>query len=79
MALSRPGGPQRLYRIEWWRTRDGGATWRREQAISDADKQNVRPFYIRGAPAEVNWWLMWLRGTYGEYGDFDLSLFGGAS
>jgi hypothetical protein len=78
VALSRQGGPQQLHRIERWTARDGGARWEPEEVVSDAARQNVRPFYVRGAPADVNWRLMWLRGTYGEYGRFDLSLVGAA-
>jgi hypothetical protein len=77
VALSRQDGKQ-LHRIERWTAREGGARWEPEEVVSDAAQQNVRPFYVRGAPAGVNWRLMWLRGTYGEYGSFDLSLVGAA-
>jgi BNR repeat-containing family member len=76
VTLSRQGSRDQLHRIERWRTGDGGATWEPQQVLSDAAQQNVRPFYVRGAPAELNWRLMWLRGTYGEYGRFDLGLVG---
>jgi BNR repeat-containing family member len=78
VAVSRQARPDQLHRIERWRTGDGGATWQQQQVVSDADKQNVRPFYVRDAPAHLNWRLMWLRGTYGSYGRFDLSLVGAA-
>jgi BNR repeat-containing family member len=77
VAVSRPPGPQDLHRIETWRTGDGGVTWRHAATISDTQQQNVRPLYVRGAPAGMNWRLMWLRGTYGQFRDFALRLLGG--
>lgn len=78
VALSRQAGRDQLHRIERWTARDGGTTWEQAEVVSDAARQNVRPFYVRDAPADLNWRLMWLRGTYGEYGHFDLSLVGAA-
>lgn len=67
VALSRPGSPQGLHRIEGWTTHDHGGTWERYATITDGSSQAVRPFYVRGAPAGMNWRLLWLQGTYNEF------------
>jgi hypothetical protein len=46
--------------------------------MSVAAEQNVRPFLVRG-PADVNWRLLWLRRTYGDFRRFDLRLVGAAT
>jgi hypothetical protein len=73
VAVSRPNG-QGLHRIEQWSLT--GGRWARSAILSDADQQNVRPFYVRGAPAGMNWRLLWLRGTYGDFLNFHLRLVG---
>lgn len=62
------------HRIESWATTDNGATWSRSEVVSDAAEQNVRPFFVRGAPATLEGRLLWLRGSYGTFVDFGTDL-----
>jgi hypothetical protein len=76
VALSRQPSSSELHRVERWETSDGGSTWGLADVVSDTGQQNVRPFYVPGAPAGMNWRLMWLRGTYGTFTDYSLRLVG---
>jgi BNR repeat-containing family member len=77
VAVARPAGPQELHRIERWETTDGGGGgWALADTVSDADQQNARPCFVRGAPAGMNWRLMWLRGTYTEFTRYQLRVVG---
>lgn len=76
VAVSRPASPDRLHRIERWSTADAGVTWDQAAVVSDDAAQNVRPYYVRDAPAGMAWRLLWLRGTYGSFVDWSLRLVG---
>jgi BNR repeat-containing family member len=65
--LSRKVG--RSYRIERWRTRDGGRTWLHAPIATTLATGSIRPFSPRGlhrGEREV----LWLRGSYGHFRSF---------
>lgn len=54
---SRPRGD--IFEIERWQTVDGGAHWTTEAVTSGSDRDNVRPFVIRGhQPGQPS--LLWM-------------------
>jgi BNR repeat-containing family member len=67
VAVSRPADPARLHQVALWATGDGGVSWEQAAVVSDDAVQNVRPFYVRNAPAGLPWRLLWLRGTYAHF------------
>lgn len=44
--------------------------------VTTGTRQAVRPFFVRDAPADMPWRLMWMDGTYGDYLNFSTSLVG---
>jgi len=76
VVVSRAPDPAGWQQLERW-VQDGAGGWSREQVLTDAGQQNVRPFFVRGAPADVPNRLMWVRGTYGTFVDFTTGLYAG--
>jgi hypothetical protein len=55
-------------------TGDGGRTWRWQAVTRDSAADNLRPIVPRGNGAgEI---LLWLRGRYRSYTDYDLEVVG---
>lgn len=73
VVVSRPAGPGQWHRLERW-AQDESGVWAQESVLTDGDAQNVRPFFARGAAADVPNRLMWVRGTYGTFVDFTTGL-----
>jgi hypothetical protein len=57
-----------IYRGE---TLDGGRSWRWTPVTSDSTVDNLRPVVAAGGGRKV---LLWLRGTYRTYTDYDLDV-----
>jgi hypothetical protein len=55
-------------------TVDGGTTWRWSAITADSTVDNVRPIVPSGDPGRTV--LLWLRGTYTTYQDYDLDVVG---
>jgi hypothetical protein len=71
--LSKADG-KRHWEIFRGRTRDGGATWKWRPVTRDSTQDNLRPIVpICGGSRSI---LLWLRGTYSEYTDYDLDVVG---
>ncbi|MBK8977608.1 MAG: BNR-4 repeat-containing protein [Planctomycetes bacterium] len=56
------------------RTRDGGGTWSWQPVTRDSTVDNLRPIVPRWAPDRTA--LLWFRGTYATYGEFDTAVVG---
>jgi hypothetical protein len=54
-------------------TGDGGRTWRWQAVTRDSAADNLRPIVPRGNGGEI---LLWLRGRYRSYTDYDLEVVG---
>ena len=76
--LSKADG-KRHYEIFRGRTRDGGASWKWESITRDSTQDNLRPIVpicgggVRATHASP---LLWLRGTYSMYTNYDLDIVG---
>lgn len=65
---------KRHYEIFRGKTADGGATWDWAAITKDSSADNLRPTIPNGASgADV---LLWLRGTYRAYTDYELAVVG---
>lgn len=65
-----------LTRYEIFRgtTVDGGATWQWSAVTSDSSVDNLRPIMPRSSDGTRA--LLWMRGTYNTYVDYDMSIVG---
>jgi putative BNR repeat neuraminidase len=54
-------------------TRDGGQTWEWSPLTADSTADNIRPIMPKGANDTT---VLWLRGTYRNYDDYDLEVVG---
>ena len=71
--ISRTDG-KRHYELYRGRTTDGGAHWRWEPITRDSTADNLRPVVpIHDTGRSI---LLWLRGTYSTYTDYDLDIVG---
>lgn len=75
VVVSRQDTPDQWQRLESWT--DTGPGWSQDAVLTDGETQNVRPFFVRGAPATLPNRLMWVRGTYGTFVDYTTGLFAG--
>lgn len=73
VVLSRPDSPAEWQRLESWRNTASGV-WTLDEALTDGARQNVRPYFLRGADGTVANRLMWLSGSYQTYVDYDTDL-----
>jgi hypothetical protein len=64
---------ERRREIFYGSTRDGGATWHWMQVTKDSSEDNLRPIV---ASDDDTWALVWLRGTYRSYTDYDQAALG---
>ncbi|MCS7316250.1 MAG: BNR-4 repeat-containing protein [Bryobacterales bacterium] len=71
--ISRRDG-RRHWEIFRGRTHDGGKTWRWEAITRDSLSDNIRP--VVPAPAGGYGAVLWLRGHYRSYTDYDLDVVG---
>ncbi len=71
--LSRADG-KRHYEIFRGTTTDGGASWSWTSITADSSADNLRPFVPDGSGD--NTVLLWLRGTYRAYTDYNLAVVG---
>ena len=73
--LSRERGG--VFELERWTTTDGGQSWSKERLTQNSDRDNVRPFAVRGAaagdPLQVLWWRLT---RYRHYTDYEGDIFG---
>lgn len=67
------GEPTDHYQIYRGRTDDLGASWRWAALTPDATTDHIRPFVTRGDGPRA---LLWLRGRYTSYTDFDTDVVG---
>jgi hypothetical protein len=71
--ISRADGRQH-WELFRGRTRDGGASWECTAITSDSREDNLRP--IARAVDEQHTMVIWLRGAYRSYTDYDLEVLG---
>jgi len=71
--ISRTDG-RRHWEIFRGRTRDGGKSWQWAAITRDSTADNIRPFVTRADKAVRA--VLWLRGTYRRYTDYDLDVVG---
>jgi hypothetical protein len=64
---------ERRREIFYGSTRDGGATWRWTQVTKGSSEDNLRPIVAADGDA---WAVVWLRGTYRSYTDYDQAALG---
>jgi rhamnogalacturonyl hydrolase YesR len=57
-------------------TEDRGKTWFYEQLTFDLKRDNLRPFVPRERPEDLDECLLWFRGVYRTYEDFDTEIVG---
>lgn len=50
-----------------------GTLWKSELLTNDSNKNNVRPYVVYGAPEDRRF-LMWMKGEYRHYTEFDMQL-----
>ncbi len=62
------------YQLYRGATSDGGATWTWTTVTPDATQDNIRPFVARGGDGRHI--VLWLRGRYTAYEDYDTDLMG---
>ncbi len=72
LYLSRP--EKDIFEIEKWTTSNGGKDWSREAITSNSLKDNVRPFVVRYAPAEIKGRVIWMYGDYKHYTDYSTAV-----
>ena len=65
---------QRHYEIFKGVTKDGGATWNWTPITENSAADNIRPIVPKWS--RKNTALLWLRGTYRAYTDYDLAVVG---
>ncbi len=65
---------ERHYEIFRGRTGDGGETWRWRAVTADSTADNLRPIVPIWTPGKTA--LLWLRGEYRAYTDYDLDIVG---
>ena len=63
------------YQIFRGRTEDGGASWSWKQITDDSDRDNIRPV-VPIWPNEEELAVVWSRGEYRTYTDYDLEIVG---
>ncbi|MEX0601159.1 MAG: BNR-4 repeat-containing protein, partial [Rhodothermales bacterium] len=63
----------RRYEIFRGETEDGGATWTWETVTNESPEDNLRPIVAASGRA---WAVVWLRGTYRSYTDYDQAAVG---
>ncbi|MEK6479366.1 BNR-4 repeat-containing protein [Catalinimonas sp. 4WD22] len=68
----RDNGPQH-YEIFRGTTKDQGATWQWTAITENSDEDNIRPMVVCSDKREV---LLWLKGRYTTYRNYDLSVYG---
>lgn len=71
--LSKADG-KRHYEIFCGRTPDGGVSWKWSPVTRNSEVDNIRPVVPRWKPDRTI--LLWLRGTYLTYKDYDLDVVG---
>lgn len=71
--ISRVDG-KRHYEIFKGTTRDGGAAWSWTPITTDSSADNLRPIVPAGSGESAV--LLWLRGTYRTYTDYNLAVVG---
>ncbi len=74
-VTGKPNGTGK-YQIYKGVTNDGGKSWQFEQLTFDLQNDNLRPVVPRNKPANVNECILWFRGEYNSYKDFDTEIVG---
>lgn len=64
------------YQIYKGETTDGGETWTYEQLSFDVKNDNLRPFVPRNRPGDIEECVIWFRGVYTTYKDFETEVVG---
>jgi rhamnogalacturonyl hydrolase YesR len=66
--LSKPS--KDIFEIEKWTTPDEGKTWSNQAVTSNSLKDNVRPYVISNASADITPNVLWMYGDYKHYTDY---------
>ncbi len=66
-------GHYQIYRGE---TTDGGASWNFERITHDVKRDNLRPAVPRNRPEDMEECVVWYRGEYNTYTDYNCELVG---
>ena len=70
--LISPADGRRHYEIFRGETRDAGKTWKWTLITRDSSEDNLRPIVPIWRPGRTV--LLWLRGSYSTYRDYDLDV-----